>query len=167
MQGKAKAELPEINSSRDFANWCRYSTTAPVIIDASFDAPEVVARQFICGKWNEKPDKAVSTLGIEEIVKEVNIAFNEKKEAHRNSPEFELFNLLFGLPSKSEDSLNNYYLVCLREQNEDKSYMVASLLVDKRISRHIITKSILVWQVEYLDGDLQKAFGNRNICIIQ
>ena len=167
MLGKTKAELAEINDSRDFANWCRYSTTAPMIVDASFEAPKVIANQFICRTWNEKCDKVVNTLDIEEIRKEVHMTFEEKKEARKNTPELELLNLLFGAPGWGEDSLDNYYLVCLREQNEDKSYMVASLLVDKRISRHIITKSILVWQVEYLDGDLQKAFGNRNICIIQ
>ena len=167
MLGKTKAELSEINDSRDFANWCRYSTTAPMITDASFEAPKVVANQFICGTWNEKCDKVVSTLDIEEIRKEVRIAFEEKKEARRNSPEFELSNILFGLPCRSEDSLDNYYLVCLREQNEDKSYMVASFLVDNRTSRHIVTQSILVWQTEYLEDDLLKAFGNRNMCIIQ
>ena len=167
MLGKTKKELYGINDSKDFANWCRYSTTVPVIIDASFDVPEVVARQFICADWNEKPDKVVSSLGIEEIRKGVYIAFNEKKEARRNSPELELFNILFGLPSKNKDNLNNYYLVCLREQNEDKSYMVTSFLVDKRISRHITTKSTLVWQAEYLEEDLQKAFGTCNICIIE
>ena len=167
MLGKTKAELTEINSSRDFANWCRYSTTAPMIIDASFEAPKVIANQFICRTWNEKGDKVVSTLDIEEIRKEVHIAFEEKKEARRNSPEFEFFNLLFGLPSRSEDSLDNYYLVCLREKTADNGYMVASFLVDMRISRHVITKSVLVWQTEWLDEDLQQAFGNRNMCIIQ
>ena len=167
MLGKTKAELTEINSSRDFANWCRYSTVAPMITDASFEAPEVVANQFICGTWNEKCDKVVNTLDIEEIRKEVRTAFEEKKEARRNSPEFEFFNLLFGLPSRSEDSLDNYYLVCLREKTADNGYMVASFLVDMRISRHVITKSILVWQAEYLEEDLLKAFGNLNMCIIQ
>lgn len=167
MLGKTKAELHEISSSRDFANWCRYSTVTPMITDASFEAPEVVANQFICGNWNEKRDKVVSTLDIEEIRKEVHMVFEEKKEARRNSQELELLNLLFGLPGRSEDSLDNYYLVCLREKTSDNGYMVASFLVDKRISRHVITKSILVWQTEWLDEDLQKAFGNRNMCIIQ
>ena len=166
MLGKTKTELPEINSSRDFANWCRYSTVTPMITDASFEAPEVVANQFICGTWNEKHDKVVNTLDIEEIKKEVHKVFEEKKEARRNSPEFEFLNLLFGLPSRSEDSLDNYYLVCLRERTADNGYMVASFLVDMRICRHIITKSILVWQAEYLEEDLLKAFGNRNMCII-
>ncbi len=164
--GKTKAELAEINDSKDFANWCRYATTAPVIVDASFQAPKVVANQFICGNWNEKRDKVVSTLDIEEIRKEVHIAFKEKKEGRRKSPEFELLNTLFGLPCRSEDSLENYYLVCLKEQTVDSGYMVASFLVDKRISRHVITESILVWQTEWLEEDLQKAFGNRNMCII-
>ena len=167
MLGKTKAELTEINSSRDFANWCRYSTVAPMITDASFEAPEVVANQFICGTWNEKHDKFVNTLDIEEIRKEVHMVFEEKKEARRNSPEFELLNMLFGLPCRSEDSLDNYYLVCLREQTAGNGYMVASFLVDMRISRHVITKSILVWHTEYLEEDLLKAFGNRNMCIIQ
>ncbi len=166
MLGKTKAELAEINDSRDFANWCRYSTTAPKIVDASFEAPKVIASQFICRTWNEKCDKVVNTLDIEEIRKEVRTAFEEKKESRRNSPEFEFFNLLFGLPSRSEDSLDNYYLVCLREQTADNGYMVASFLVDMRISRHVITKSILVWQAEYLEEDLLKAFENRNMCII-
>ena len=167
MLGKTKAELSKINDSKDFANWCRYSTTTPVIVDASFDAPKVVAKQFICGNWNEKCDKVVSTLDIEEIRKEVCIAFEEKKEARKNTPELELLNLLFGAPGWGEDSMDNYYLVCLREQNEDKSYMIASFLVDNRTSRHIVTQSILVWQTEYLEDDLLKAFGNRNMCIIQ
>ena len=167
MLGKTKAELHEISNSRDFANWCRYSTVTPMITDASFEAPEVVANQFICRTWNEKHDKFVNTLDIEEIRKEVHMVFEEKKEARRNSSEFELLNMLFGLPCRSEDSLDNYYLVCLREQTADNGYMVASFLVDMRISRHVITKSVLVWQAEYLEEDLQKAFGNRNMCIIQ
>ena len=95
------------------------------------------------------------------------MVFEEKKEARRNSSEIELLNMLFGLPCRSEDSLDNYYLVCLREHTADNGYMVASFLVDMRISRHVITKSILVWQTEYLEEDLLKAFGNCNMCIIQ
>lgn len=167
MLGKTKAEIAEINNSKDFANWCRYSTTAPKIVDASFEAPKVVANQFICRTWNEKHDKFVNTLDIEEIRKEVHMVFEEKKEARKNTPELELLNLLFGAPGWSEDSMDNYYLVCLREQTADNGYMVASFLVDKRISRHVITKSVLVWQTEWLEEDLQKAFGNRNMCIIQ
>ena len=165
--GKTKAELTEINDSKDFANWCRYSTVTPMITDASFEAPKIVANQFICGNWNEKRDKVVSTLDIDEIRKEVCITFKEKQKVRKDSPEFELLNLLSGAPCGSEDCLDNYYLVCLKEQSVDNGYIVASFLVDKRISRHVITKSILVWQTEWLEEDLQKAFGTRNMCIIQ
>ena len=166
MLGKTKAELAEINDSRDFANWCRYSTTAPIIVDASFDAPKVVAKQFICGSWDKNSDKAVSALGIEEIIKEVGIAFNKREEARKNVPEIGLLRLLFGSSWREDDSLENYYLVCLKEQTADKGYMIATFLVDKA-NMYVIPETILVWQTEWLEEDLQKAFGNRNMCIIQ
>ncbi len=165
MLGKNKAELAEINDSKDFANWCRYATSTPMIVDASFKAPKVVARVFICGNWGEKGDKSVSALGIEEISREARIALKKREEERKNVPEYGLLKILFGPSWRENDSLENYYLVCLREQTEDGGHYASCFLSDKG-SNHVVADSILVWQTEWLEEDLQKAFGSRNMCII-
>lgn len=162
---KNNPELAEINDSKDFANWCRYSTTTPMITDASFNVPKVIARVFICGNWDEKSDKSVSALGIEEISREACIALKKGEEERKNVPEYGLLKILFGPSWRGNDNLENYYLVCLKEQTEDRGHCVSCFLSDKG-SNHCVADSILVWQAEWLEEDLQKAFGSRNICII-
>lgn len=165
MVGKAKEELKEINNSKDFANWCRYSTAAPVIVDASFDAPRVIATLFLRGNWDEKHDKDVSSLGIEEISKDACIAFNKREEERKKAPEYGLLKILFGSSRRENDSLENYYIVCLKEQTADRGYYVSCFLLDKETNRSV-AESILVWQTGWLEEDLQKVFGTRNMCII-
>lgn len=165
MVGKTKEDLKEISNSMDFANWCRYATAAPVIVDASFDAPKVIAKPFLCGNWDEKCYKAVSALGIEEIIKDACIAFNKREEERKKAPEYGLLKILFGSSRRENDRLENYYIVCLKEQTVDRGYYVSCFLLDKETNRSV-AESILVWQTEWLEEDLQKVFGARNMCIL-
>ena len=167
----------EINSRKDFSNWCRYGATTPDIQNASFETPEYLGKLFYrLGKcWSVAIDRYVSSLGLSDIdtkgiLSEAQTRHNQEVKAtpkKGGSPELMLLRTLFGSCEDHEnidEVIGKTFLICLREPNENGSYTVSCFLMRKE--DYSFNRVLMVWQTPIIREDLQKAFGSRNICIL-
>lgn len=167
----------EINSRKAFVNWCRYDATVPDIQNASFETPEYLGELFFClGRcWASANDRYVGSLGLSDIdakaiLTEAQIRHNQEvKENPKtgDSPELILLRTLFGSYEDHEnidEVIGKTFLICLRELNGDGSYTVSTFLIDKENGSP--DRVLMVWQTPIIREDLQRVFGNRNMCIL-
>jgi len=173
MMGKQK--FGAINDSRDFANWCRYTVTAPAVIDASFEISKHMSRLFLhLGWWSAAKDTSVESLDLCDVDAKAlllaQLAEQGRQEKGNKAPDktgLSLLNSLFGSLDDQEIDpdkvLEESWPILLKELNEDKSYTVSCFLVKKY---GVVGKALAVWQAREIKEGLLKLFGNRNMCII-
>ena len=167
----------EINSRKAFVNWCRYGATVPDIQNASFETPEYLGELFFClGRcWAAANDRYVSSLGLSDIdakaiLTETQIRHNQevkKNPKAGEAPELVLLRTLFGSYEDHEnidEVIGKTFLICLRELNGDGSYTVSTFLINKENGSP--DRVLMVWQTPIIREDLQRTFGNRNMCIL-
>lgn len=167
----------EINSRKDFANWCRYGVTAPDVQATTFETTERLGELFFCLArcWSAEKDRYVGSLGLSDIdtkgiLSEAQTRHNQEVKAtpkNGGTPELMLLRTLFGSCEDHEnidEVIGKTFLICLREPNEDGSYTVSCFLMRKVDCS--FNRVLMVWQTPIIREDLQKAFGSRNMCII-
>ena len=167
----------EINSRKDFANWCRYGVTAPDVQATTFETTERLGELFFCLArcWSAEKDRYVGSLGLSDIdvkgiLTEAQNRHNQEVKENPNAgdtPEIILLRTLLGSYEGHENIdkvIEKTFLICLRELNEDGSYTVSTFLVTREDGS--FNRVLMVWQTQIIREDLQKAFGNRNMCIL-